>query len=67
MNLSSAMIGLLQSLPPWNTDFPKGERKRWLAAFEAVMDMDYPDAMGQPPVSNEFVASGCEQFSSESK
>lgn len=63
MNLSPAMLGLLQSLPSWPRPFPPGERERWLAALKAVLDMDYPPPEEPPPVSNDFVAPGCEQFS----
>lgn len=66
--LNPAMWGLIQQLPPYNKPFPPGEKERWMSAFQALLELDYPNEplppAPPPPVSNEFVEEGCEQFSS---
>ena len=54
--ISRAMYGLLRSLPPYNKPFPEDEKKRWLTAFRAIMDFDYPD---MPPPA--FDQGPCEE------
>jgi hypothetical protein len=46
--MGPAMQGLLRHLPPYNQSFKPGEKKRWLAAFEAILDLDYPDPAPAP-------------------
>lgn len=40
--MNHALYGLLRQLPPSNGVFQPGQKKKWLAAFEAIIDLDYP-------------------------
>lgn len=54
--ISFSMQGLLRQLPPYNKPFPAGEKERWLTAFRAIIDLDYPEP---PPAA--FDQGPCEE------
>jgi hypothetical protein len=43
MPIGFAMHGLLRQLPPYDKPFQPTEKERWLAAFKAILDLDYPE------------------------
>lgn len=47
--MNPALIGLLRQLPPYNRPFAPGQKEKWLVAFKAILDMDYPE----PPSDEE--------------
>lgn len=41
-NIHTAIVGLLRELPPPGSDWPAAKKKKFLGAFEAVLDVVYP-------------------------